>query len=599
LKSGFFCFLNLVGVAGVPAGILHQKSFDPKTALKRKSELTEMKKGNKEITFTAVLLGIMISVVFGAANAYLGLRVGLTVSASIPAAVISMGVLRIVLRRDSILENNIVQTIGSAGESLVAGAIFTMPALYLWAEEGVCLPPGFFQLTVIALLGGVLGVLLMVPVRKPLIVDEDKTLPFPEARACAAVLRAGEKGSGQARDVFIGLGLAALVKFIIDFFKWIPAAISFPIRRLRGEFGFELSSALLGVGYIVGTRVSTLVFAGSFLGWLILIPLFSFFYEPATKAYLKGGAIAVWKDYVRYVGAGAIATGGLLSLLKSLPAFLKAFRETISSSRAGGSSEDIPLKRVILGIIALIIIITLVPQVPVSIGGAMLIALFGFFFAIVSARMVGLVGSSNNPISGMTIATLVVSAFALKTCGVVGAAGMIAAIAIGSVVCIIAALAGDMSQDLKTGWLLGATPWKQQIGELIGAGAASFTVAGVLLLLHKAWGFGSEAISAPQAMLMKSVTEGIMGETLPWGLLLIGVGIAIIIALCRLPVMPCALGIYLPIKLNATIFIGGLLRYLVDRYCSRFSSRGTLFSAGLIAGEGLCGILLAILAILA
>ena len=309
--------------------------------------------------------------------------------------------------------------------------------------------------------------------------------------------------------------------------------------------------------------------------------------------------MAVWKDYVRYVGAGAIATGGLLSLLKSLPAFLKAFRETISSSRAGGSSEDIPLKRVILGIIALIVIIALVPQVPVSIGGAMLIALFGFFFAIVSARMVGLVGSSNNPISGMTIATLVVSAFALKTCGVVGAAGMIAAIAIGSVVCIIAALAGDMSQDLKTGWLLGATPWKQQIGELIGAGAASFTVAGVLLLLHKAWGFGSEAISAPQAMLMKSVTEGIMGETLPWGLLLIGVGIAIIIALCRLPVMPCALGIYLPIKLNATIFIGGLLRYLVDRYCSRFSSRGTLFSAGLIAGEGLCGILLAILAILA
>lgn len=556
-------------------------------------------KDKKELTFTAIILGILISVIFGAANAYLGLRVGLTVSASIPAAVISMGVLRLILRRDSILENNMVQTIGSAGESLVAGAIFTMPALYLWAEEGLCAPPGFIQLTVIALCGGMLGVLLMVPVRKPLIVDYDDSLPYPEARACAAVLRAGEKGAGQARDVFTGLGVAVIIKLMTDFLKWIPMAKSYAFKSIRGEIGLELSSALVGVGYIVGTKVSNLVFLGSFLGWMVLIPLFAFFYEPATKAYFDGGAMAVWKDYVRYVGAGAIATGGLLSLLKSLPAFIKAFRETISSSRAGGSSEDIPLKRVILGIIALIIIITLVPQVPVSIGGAMLIALFGFFFAIVSARMVGLVGSSNNPISGMTIATLVVSAFALKTCGVVGAAGMIAAIAIGSVVCIIAALAGDMSQDLKTGWLLGATPWKQQIGELIGAGAASFTVAGVLLLLHKAWGFGSEAISAPQAMLMKSVTEGIMGETLPWGLLLIGVGIAIIIALCRLPVMPCALGIYLPIKLNATIFIGGLLRYLVDRYCSRFSSRGTLFSAGLIAGEGLCGILLAILAILA
>lgn len=553
----------------------------------------------KELTFTAIILGIFISVIFGAANAYLGLRVGLTVSASIPAAVISMGVLRLILRRDSILENNMVQTIGSAGESLVAGAIFTMPALYLWAEEGLCAPPGFIQLTVIALCGGMLGVLLMVPVRKPLIVDYDDSLPYPEARACAAVLRAGEKGAGQARDVFTGLGIAVIIKLMTDFFKWIPIAKSYAFKSIRGEIGLELSSALVGVGYIVGTKVSNLVFIGSFLGWMVLIPLFAFFYEPATKAYFDGGAMAVWKDYVRYVGAGAIATGGLLSLLKSLPAFLKAFRETISSSRAGEGSEDIPLKRVILGIIALIVIITLVPQVPVSIGGALLIALFGFFFAIVSARMVGLVGSSNNPISGMTIATLVVSAFALKTCGVAGAAGMIAAIAIGSVVCIIAALAGDMSQDLKTGWLLGATPWKQQIGELIGASAASFTVAGVLLLLHKAWGFGSEAISAPQAMLMKSVTEGIMGETLPWGLLLIGVGIAIIIALCRLPVMPCALGIYLPIKLNATIFVGGLLRYFIDRYSPKFSSRGTLFSAGLIAGEGLCGILLAILAILA
>jgi putative OPT family oligopeptide transporter len=256
------------------------------------------------------------------------------------------------------------------------------------------------------------------------------------------------------------------------------------------------------------------------------------------------------------------------------------------------------LKRVIPAVIAIIVLIALVPQVPVGIGGALLIAFFGFFFAIVSARMVGLVGCSNNPVSGMTIATLVASAFVLKTCGVSGAAGMVSTVAIGSIVCIIAALAGDMSQDLKTGWLLGATPWKQQIGEFIGTGVAAFTVAAVLLLLHKAWGFGSDAISAPQAMLMKSVTEGIMLGGLPWGLLLIGVGIAAVIALCRLPVMPCALGIYLPIKLISTIFIGGLLRYFADRYCPKLASRGTLFSAGLIAGEGFCGILLAIITVM-
>ena len=555
-------------------------------------------KSERELTFTAVVIGVLISVLFGAANAYLGLRVGLTVSASIPAAVISMGVLRFVLRRDSILENNMVQTIGSAGESLVAGAVFTMPALYLWAEEGLCAPPGFIQLTLIALAGGVLGVLLMIPVRKPLIVDEDATLPYPEGRACAAVLKAGEKGAGQARDVFTGLGFAMVIKLVTDLFKWIPASKSFAFTRLRGEMGFEVSTALAAVGYIVGAKVSLLVFLGSFLGWMVLIPLFAYFYEPATKAYFDGGAVAVWKDYVRYVGAGAIATGGLISLFKSLPAFINGFRATFASPNSGDGASDISLKRVVPAVIAVVALIALVPQVPVGIGGALLIALFGFFFAIVSARMVGLVGCSNNPVSGMTIATLVVSSFVLKTCGVAGAAGMVSAITIGSIVCIVAALAGDMSQDLKTGWLLGATPWKQQIGEFIGTGAASLAVAGVLLLLHKAWGFGSDAISAPQAMLMKSVTEGIMLGGLPWGLLLIGVGIATVFALCRLPVMPCALGIYLPIKLNSTILIGGLLRFFADRYCPGLSSRGTLFSAGLIAGEGFCGILLAILVVL-
>lgn len=555
----------------------------------------------REFTVVSIILGIIISIIFGAANAYLGLRVGLTVSASIPAAVISMGVLRLVMRRNSILENNMVQTIGSAGTSIVSGSIFTMPALYLWAEEGICAPPGFVQLTIIALCGSVLGVLLMVPVRKPFVVDEDETLIYPEGKACAEVLRAGEKGAKQSRDVFTGVGIAVLVELVTDVLKWIPSVKTFRFAKLRGEMGVEASCALIGVGYIIGPKVSTMVFMGSLLGWMVLIPLFCFFSDAAAAAYAQGGATAVWKSYIRYIGAGAIATGGIISLCKTIPVVMSAFREAFNSekSRQKDDKGDISLKKVIPGVIATILIIALAPQVPVGIMGALLIALFGFFFAVVSSRMVGLVGSSNNPVSGMTIVTLVLSALVLKTCGVAGAAGMTAAITIGSLVSIIASLAGDTAQDLKTGWILGATPWKQQIGEFIGAGSASFMVALVLLLLHKAWGFGSDEISAPQAMLMKSVTEGIMQGTLPWGLLLIGCGIAGVVALLRLPVMPCALGIYLPIKLNMTIFIGGMLRVLFEKYLPAHAPRGTLLSAGMIAGEGIAGIVLALITVLA
>ena len=557
--------------------------------------------GRQELTWTAIALGIVLSVVFGAANAYLGLRVGLTVSASIPAAVVSMGVMRFVLRRDSLLENNMVQTIGSAGESLAAGAIFTMPALYLWADEGLCAPPGFLSLTVVALAGGVLGVLFMIPLRKPLIVEEEKTLVYPEGRACAEVIKAGEKGAQSAATVFWGLGFAVVLKLLTDFFKWIPASVSQGFGRLRGEIGLELSPALAGVGFIVGLKVSSLLFFGSFLGWMVLAPLFCLFSEDAATAFAAGGTTAVWRNYVRFVGAGAIAAGGFHSLLKSLPLFVRTFRGSFRRSEAASSDAgvDIPMTRVAIGVVSVIVLIAVLPAVPVGIGGALLIALFGFFFATVSARMVGLVGSSNNPVSGMTIATLVVSAFALKACGTVGAAGMVAAIAIGSVVCIVSAIAGDTAQDLKTGRLLGATPWKQQVGEFIGVGASGLAIAGVLLLLHRAWGFGGDEIPAPQATLMKVIVEGIMGGTLPWGLLLIGVGIAAVLVVLRVPVMPFAIGIYLPIKMDAMIFLGGCLRHLADRKgSSARSDGGVLFSAGLIAGEGVCGIVLAVLSLL-
>ena len=567
-------------------------------------------KAKRELTPTALILGVILAVVFGAANAYLGLRVGLTVSASVPAAVVSMAVLRFVLRRDSILENNMVQTIGSAGESLAAGAIFTLPAIYLWAEERPMdfSAPEMLSVTLIALAGGLLGVLLMVPLRRPLIV-EDKALTYPEGVACADVLKAGEAGAKHARNVFVGLGAGAAVKTVTGGLKWMPENFLFPVHGIRGALGFDVSPALLGVGYIVGTKVSTLLFGGTLFGWLVLLPILAVAIPGAGSAWDVQSAQHIWKHYVRYVGVGAIAMGGFISLVRSLPVFLSAFMRggssvigssVIADNIGDNRTLDLPMKAVVGGVAFLVLFIWLVPAIPVSFLGAVLIALFGFFFATVSARMVGLVGSSNNPISGMTIATLVVATLALRETGTTGAAGMVAAIAVGSVVCIVAAIAGDTAQDLKTGNILGATPWKQQTGEVIGVIASSLAIGGVLILLHRAWGFGSDAISAPQAMMMKSIVEGIMGDGLPWGLIAGGAVFAVVLTIFRVPVMPVAIGMYLPVGLGVTMFVGGLLRWIVDLRRGETASGEdsvTLLSAGLIAGEGLCGILLAIFAL--
>ena len=564
---------------------------------------TEAKK--KELTLTALVLGMLLAVVFGAANAYLGLRVGLTVSASVPAAVVSMAVLRFVLRRDSILENNMVQTIGSAGESLAAGAIFTIPALYLWAEERPAefAAPELLSVTLIALAGGLLGVLLMVPLRRPLIV-EDKSLTYPEGLACADVLKAGEAGAKHARNVFAGLGVAAAIKAVTGGLKWIPESFLWPVRVVRGAVGIDLSPALIGVGYIVGPKVSALLFGGAMFGWMVLIPVLVATVPEAGAMWDAGNVKAIWRGYVRYVGAGAIAMGGFISLVRSMPIFIKAFRRPqggtgVSLGAEDDAGRDLSMKIVVGCVVCVVAFIWLVPAVPVSFPGALLIALFGFFFATVSARMVGIVGSSNNPVSGMTIATLVVATLVLRETGTVGAAGMVAAIAIGSVVCIVAAIAGDTAQDLKTGRILGATPWKQQIGEIVGVCASALAIGGTLILLHRAWGFGSDAISAPQATLMKVIVEGIMDGGLPWAPIAGGVLLAVVLALFRVQVMPVAIGMYLPVGLGVTMFVGGLVRWAVDRRRGGVPAGGedpgTLLSAGLIAGEGLCGIALALL----
>ena len=572
-----------------------------------------------ELTFTSIFMGMILAVVFGAANAYLGLKVGMTVSASIPAAVIAMGVIRVIMRRNSILESNVVQTIGSAGESLAAGAIFTLPALFLWASEGVMDKPSIVEITLIALLGGLLGVFFMVPLRNALIVKEHGILPYPEGTACAEVLLAGEEGGANASTVFAGMGFAAAFKFIIDGLKLVAGEVSHTFKGFAGTIGTQVYPAVMSVGYICGARISSYMFAGGLLSWMVIIPLMVLFgantvvgssTQTIGEVFAEGGASAIWSSYIRYIGAGALAAGGIISLIKSLPLIVKTFSGAIKSISAQGGADasvrtdkDMNMKFVILAILVLTLLVWLVPAIPVSLLGAFIVVIFGFFFATVSSRMVGLVGSSNNPVSGMAIATLLIATFILKMTGAEGGEGMASAIAIGSIICIVSAIAGDTSQDLKTGFLLGSTPKKQQIGEILGVVASAFAIGGTLYLLDSAWGFGSAELGAPQASLMKLVIEGVMGGALPWELVFVGAAIAVIVEIIGIPVLPFAIGIYLPVHLNACIMVGGLLRLLLDKLNKKEEEKkeivndGILFCSGMIAGEGLVGILLAVFAI--
>ena len=572
-----------------------------------------------EITVTSIIMGILLAVIFGAANAYLGLRVGMTVSASIPAAVIAMGVIRVIMRKNSILESNVVQTIGSAGESVAAGAIFTLPALFLWASEGITQKPGIIEITLIALVGGLLGVFFMIPLRNALIVKEHGVLPYPEGTACAEVLLAGEEGGANASTVFAGMGFAALFKLVIDGLKAVPGEIAFRVKGFAGEIGTQIYPAVMSVGFICGPRISSYMFAGGVLSWLVVIPLIVMFGQnivlypsvdqTVAQMFEAGGASAIWSSYIRYIGAGALAAGGIISLIKSLPLIIRTFRDAVGSLGLAGkgntirTEQDINMTVVLIAIAVLTLAVWLIPAIPVSLIGAIVVVVFGFFFAAVSSRMVGLVGSSNNPVSGMAIATLLIATLILKVTGDGGAHGMTAAIAIGSIICIVAAIAGDTSQDLKTGYLLGATPKKQQYGEIIGVVASALAIGGTLYLLDSAWGFGSEQLAAPQATLMKMIIEGVMNAQLPWNLVFIGVFIAVTVEVIGIPVLPFAIGVYLPVHLNTCIMVGGLIRLALDKSKKEETKKqaaindGILYCSGMIAGEGLAGILLALLAI--
>lgn len=573
-----------------------------------------------ELTVKAVLIGLVLAVVFGAANAYLGLRVGLTVSASIPAAVMAVAIFR-ALRRGTILETNLVQTIGSAGESVAAGVIFTLPALFIWQRSDPTIVVDLVQITVIAAIGGLLGVLFMIPLRRYLISREHGKLPYPEGTACAEVQVAGAAGGGKARLLFSGLGVGALYQALANrsgLALWNES----PSQPLPGkaEIGGDFTPELLGVGFIIGPRIAAIMFGGSALAWLILIPAINLWggdsvVYPATDPMASLTSGDIWNNYIRYVGAGAVGFAGIVTLLKSLPTIVESFRLGLGQVGAGGGSDlprtqqDLPLKMV-LGVAALLAVtLWLWPGVPVGLTGAVLIVLFSFFFVTVSSRIVGLIGSSSNPVSGMTIAALILTSLIFVALGLNDGSGAakVAVLAVGAVVCISAAVAGDTSQDLKTGFLVGATPKRMQAGEMMGVLASAAVMGGVLVVLNESYGIGTvDGLPAPQATLMSLVIDGVLNASLPWGFVLLGILIAAVAEFVfKLPSLALAVGVYLPVSLMTPIFVGGLMRWALNRkyrdageteegesVLAEHRERGVLFASGLIAGAALVGVLI-------
>ncbi len=574
-----------------------------------------------EFTLRAVLIGIVLGVVFGAANAYLGLRVGLTVSASIPAAVMAVAVFRIL--GGTILEANIVQTVGSAGESLAAGVIFTLPALFLWAREDPAIIVSVGQITVLALFGGLLGVLFMIPLRSYLISREHGNLPYPEGTACAEVQVAGDVGGGKARLLFAGLGVGALYQLFansrgLSLWNESPAL---PLPK-KAEIGGDFTPELLGVGFIIGPKIATIMFSGSALAWLLLIPIINAWggtdvVYPATAPMIDLSSGDIWNNYIRYVGAGAVAFGGIATLVKSLPTMIESFKLGLRGMDAGGGAgpvirthQDLSFRLVFGLALLLAVALWLWPGVPVNLLGAVLIVVFSFFFVTVSSRIVGLIGSSSNPVSGMTIAALLLTSLIWVALGLNDGspASKVAVLAVGAVVCISAAIAGDTSQDLKTGFLLGATPRLQQYGEMIGVITSAAVMGFVLIVLNESYGIGTaDGLPAPQATLMSLVIDGVLEASLPWGFVILGMILAAIVEFgLRQPSLAFAVGVYLPVSLMTPIFIGGMMRlglarkYAVadpddqvqhDRLADK-RERGVLFASGLIAGAALVGVMI-------
>lgn len=570
-----------------------------------------------EFTPKAIILGALFGIIFGAATVYLGLKVGLTVSASIPIAVLSISIIK-KFGKATILENNMVQTIGSAGESVAAGVVFTIPALLF-------LPGGeeyfqYFQIFVLALVGGILGVLFMIPLRRSIIVKEHGNLPFPEGTACADVLIAGEKGGKLAQKVFYGLGIAFAYKTLMSLFglwKDVPRYVfgrssALPNATVMGE----ITPELLGVGYIIGPKIAGIMVAGGVLSWLVLIPLITLLgdgltsvFAPANNLISEMSPNEIWSNYIRYIGAGAVTFGGVVTLIRSFPTIIGAFKDSfkdLKDSKANSgiqklrTEKDIPLVFVLVGSVLLVILMIAIPSIPTNLLSSIMIVVFGFFFVTVSSRIVGLIGSSSNPISGMTIATLMATALIFVAVGWTGDVYQPIVLVVGSIVCIASANAGATSQDLKTGYIVGATPIKQQIGLLIGVLASVLVIGFTIIMLNDILVIGSDQLPAPQATLMATVIKGLLSQNLPWGLVIVGMGIAAVMELSGVRSLPFAVGAYLPLSVTSPIFMGGLVKLLVDKIRKSNESEsdigpGALLSSGLIAGGALTGILIATL----
>jgi putative OPT family oligopeptide transporter len=574
-----------------------------------------------EFTIKAITLGAVFGLIFGASTVYLGLRAGLTVSASIPIAVLAISVLKR-LGGSTILENNIVQTIGSAGESVAAGVVFTVPALIFLAPRG----PDFFnyfQITMLAFAGGILGVLMMVPLRRALIVKEHGVLPYPEGTACADVLIAGERGGALAKTVFMGLGVGALWKALSWIIQLFPTTIGSSMSRTsvfpNATLNVDISPEYMGVGYVIGPKIAGVMFAGGVLSWLVLLPLLTILgnymtvpFPPVPASGLRIDQMSpgqLWSAYIRYTGAGAVLAAGIITLARTIPTIVSSFRDSVKDFSAKGTAgearirteRDMPMVAVLAGTVLLAVFLVLAPGMPTqgNVVASVLVIIFGFFFVTVSSRIVGLIGSSSNPISGMTIATLILTCTIFVMLGWTGDWYAPVALCVGAVVCIAAANAGATSQDLKTGFLVGGTPVYQQYGLIIGVLVSSLIIGYTTLYLNNVMVIGSDALPAPQATLMSTIIKGLLSQNLPWGLVLVGVFISITLELCGIHSLSFAVGSYLPIQTTAPIFAGGLVRHFVEKKTgiaeeSEVGS-GTLFSSGLIAGGSLAGILYAIL----
>ena len=595
----------------------------------------------KDFNLKTVVLGVILGAVFGSANAYLGLLVGLTISTAIPLAVVSVAVFRMlkpVFGKSTILECNISQTTGSASSSLASGIIFTIPALFIWAKElGVDVEPSLLQMTMLAMCGGVTGVLFMIPLRGFLIVKEHYTLPYPEGTASAEVLIAASEGGSSAKNVFVGLGIGALYKSLISLFYLWPDKIFLHVPLVKKAIvGVSTTPALIGVGYILGRRIASIMVGGGLISWVLIIPFIAYKFGDATiwadtLAYLKTRGLAddittigqlsakqIWEAYIRIIGAGAVAAAGIITVAKSIPTMIESLKIGIKELKASAATldkgrlrteQDLHLKYVLMGLSIVVFAITAIPGIIghdttliMRLISAIAIVVFAFVFVTVSSRIVGLIGVSSNPTSGMAIVTLLGTGLVFFLLGWTDIMGKVTALTIGTIVCIAASIAGDISQDLKSGYILGATPRKQQIAELIGATGSAFFVCLAVYYLGKAYGFGSDALPAPQATLMKTVLDGVLGGNLRWDLVGIGAAFAVVVVLFKIPPLPFAVGMYLPLYTMTPVFIGGMIRHYVEKRYKvesdvKGKDQGVLLGSGLIAGEGLMGVVIAVFAV--